>query len=96
MPTLISFPIHRHEGNFYRVQGNFNPTIKETPQHYIITKDTRKIPIPKKNTDEIANSLYDYPDDSVFFLILHEDTGKIQLLYIDILKVLEKYVGLYP
>lgn len=79
--TLIGNPIHRHEGNFYEVEGKFK--IRETKKSYIIESEYKKIVIPKSNTVQPQTSLFDLPDDLIFFPILHHDIGTFELIYID-------------
>jgi hypothetical protein len=79
--TPILTPIHRHDANFYEVNGNFK--IRETQKNYIIELEHKKITIPKTNTVQIPTSLYELPDDLVFFPILHHDIGTVELIYTD-------------
>jgi hypothetical protein len=77
--TLMRTPIHRHEGNFYEVEGKF--TIRETKKSYIIESEHKKTIIPKTNTVQPHTSLFDLPEDLVFFFILHHDIGTFELIY---------------
>jgi len=80
--TLMRTPIHRREGNFYEMNGNFQ--LRETKKNYIIeSKIGRLFTIPKTNTVQPQTSLFDLPDDLVFFFILHHDIGTFELIYTD-------------
>jgi CBS domain containing-hemolysin-like protein len=100
--TLIQAPFHRHEGNFYVVDGKFK--ISEMKESYTIELEThidelgnhttfsRNITIPKTNTVQPQTSLFDLPDDLVFFPILHHDVGTFELIYIDSKEVYDRYL----
>ena len=88
--TLILTPIHRHDANFYEVKGNFK--IRETEKNYIIELEHKKITIPKTNTVQPQTSLFDLPDDLVFFPILHHDVGTFELIYVDSREVYDRYL----
>ena len=80
--TLMRTPIHRLEGNFYEMNGNFK--LRETEKSYIIElQHDRLYTIPKTNTVQPHTSLFDLPDDLVFFFILHHDIGTFELIYTD-------------
>jgi len=83
--------MHRHEGNFYEIEGKFI-IIRETEKRYIIESEHKKIIVPKTNTVQPHTSLFDLPDDLVFFPILHHDIGTFELIYIDSRKVYDRYL----
>jgi hypothetical protein len=97
--TLILTPIHRHEGNFYTVKGKFEIS-DEVEKFYRIELEIKKkgvayprnISIPKTNTVQPQTSLFDLPDDLVFFPILHHDTGTFELIYIQSRRVYDRYL----
>jgi len=93
--TLIFVPFHRHEGNFYKVEGKFR--ISEMKECYVIelgnhTTFSRNITIPKTHTVQPQTSLFDLPDDLIFFPILHHDVGTFELIYVDSRKVYDRYL----
>jgi len=96
--SLFQTPIHRHDMNLYEVEGEFE--IREGDTFYIINLTTkskgvtnrRDITIPKTNTVQPHTSLFHLPDDLVFFPILHTDVGTFELIYIDSLKVYDRYL----
>jgi hypothetical protein len=96
--TLILAPFHRHDGNFYEVEGKLK--IRESKEFYTIELETkrdgvtnmRNIEIPKTNTVQPQTSLFDLPDDLVFFPILHHDVGTFELIYADSREVYDRYL----
>lgn len=96
--TLVQTPMHRHEGNFYTVKGKFE--ISEKEKFYRIELEIkrngvpypRNITIPKTNTVQPQTSLFDLPDDLVFFPILHHDTGTFELIYIESRRVYDRHL----
>jgi hypothetical protein len=87
------------------VEGKFK--IRETEEKekiYIIESEThldelgnhrtfsRTITIPKTNTVQPQTSLFDLPDNLVFFPILHHDTGAFELIYIDSKEVYDRFL----